>query len=255
MKTNLLSASMICLFLSVWNGQISYGQDVTKDANNPLASVKSFSIHNIYSPSVCAMEGSMNTAWLRYAQPLGRVLIRASLPINSFDVGGTDKSGLGDFNVFGACILTPSSSSNQVGIGPIFTFPTATSSALGSGKWQAGVALAAYFASNTVFQCGLLATWQHSFAGEGDRNKVQAASIQPFFMWQLGKGLYLRSSAINVLDLENGNYLVPLGVGMGKVVKVDKVVFNIFAEPQFAAWHKGYGMPETQLFIGVNTQF
>ena len=41
----------------------------------------------------------------------------------------------------------------------------------------------------------------------------------------------------------------------GKVLKVNNIVFNIFAEPQFTILHKGVGQPEVQLFIGLNTQF
>ena len=255
MKRILFILSILCLFAQSEYAQQKESSAITKDANNPLASIKSISAHNVYSPSIHGSEGTLNTTWIRYAQPIGKVLVRASMPINTVSVGEIDRAGLGDLNIFGTYILTKPTSANQLGIGPIMTFPTATSSILGSGKWQIGAALAAYFASNPTFQCGLLMTWQHSFAGDKERNKVQAASIQPFFLWQLGKGLYLRSSAINILDLENGNYLVPVGFGMGKVIKIGKVICNIFAEPQFSVWHKGIGLPKTQFFIGCNTQF
>lgn len=259
MKKKLLFAALLSLFTLPFFAQESIPQQdaasVTKDANNPLASIKSFSMHEVYTPSIYGLEGTMNTFWLRYAQPIGRVLIRASLPVNSVDIGELNRSGLGDLNVFGTYILTPSTSANQVGVGPILTVPTATSSALGAGKWQIGAAFAGYFASSPVFQCGILATWQHSFAGDSDRNKVQIATIQPFLMWQLGKGVYLRSSGISMLDLENGNYVVPLGLGAGKVIKAGKFVFNLFAEPQFSVWYKGDNMPKVQCFFGINTQF
>lgn len=255
MKKLLLISFIAGLFSLPAFSQEADPASVTKDANNPLASTKSFSVHNIYSPSILGAEGTMNTAWIRYAQPIGKVLIRASLPVNSINSNGVNRSGLGDFNVFGTYILTSPTSPNQLGIGPIMTFPTATSSLLGSGKWMAGIAFAGYFASNPVFQYGILATWQHSFAGDKERRKVHAGSIQPFMMWQLGKGLYLRSTGIAILDFENDNYLVPLGLGIGKVVPINRVVCNLFVEPQFAVWSKGAGLPKTQIFLGINTQF
>ena len=255
MKKLFLFTIFISLFSIPEFAQKSTVSDITKDANNPLASTKSFSVHNIYSPSIHGIDGTMNTAWFRYAQPIGRVLIRASMPVNTVSLNPVNKSGLGDFNIFGTYILTRPTSVNQFGVGPILTVPTATSSLLGGGKWLTGVALAAYFAGNPIFQSGLLVTWQHSFAGDSDRSKVHAASIQPFFMWQMGNGLYLRSTAINVLDFENGNYLFPIGLGLGKIIKVEKVVFNIFAEPQYSIWSRGIGLPKTQVFIGINTQF
>lgn len=255
MKKIILATILFILYPFIVCAQSSHSSNVNKDANNPLASIKSLSFHNIYSPSLYAMEGTANTMWVRYAQPIGRVLIRASMPVNTVNVGELNRSGLGDFNVFGTYILTNPTSPNQLGVGPILSIPTATSRSLGSGKWQIGAAFVGYFASNDIFQCGVLATWQHSFAGDGCRSKVHAGSIQPFLMWQLGKGLYMRSSAITILDFENGNYLFPLGLGMGKVVSINKTVCNLFVEPQFAAWSKGSGLPKTQVFIGVNTQF
>ena len=255
MKRNLLLTAFISLFHLISLAQSQNADAIASQANNPLASIKSISIHNVYTSSVSGTDGSLNTAWVRYSQPFGKILVRASMPINSINLGGRDKSGLGDFNVFGTYILTPLSSTKQFGVGPILTIPTATSSLLGAGKWQIGVAVAAYIATNPTLQCGLLATWQHSFAGSSNRRAAHMTTIQPFFMWQLGKGIYLRSTAINVLDFENGNYLIPIGLGIGKIVKVNKIVFNLFAEPQFSIWHRGENMPEVQYFIGINSQF
>ena len=255
MKRLFLFSALFGLFAFSGLAQTTDASALAKQANNPLASIKSVSVHNIYSPSIYASEGDLNTTWLRYAQPIGRILIRASMPINTVSMGSIDKSGLGDFNVFGTYVLTDPTAYNQFGIGPILTIPTGTSSVLGSGKWQIGAAFAAYMSRNPILQLGLLATWQFSFAGKSSRNDVHAATIQPFFMWQLGKGIYMRSSAINLLDFENGHYLVPMGLGIGKIVKVSRLVFNFFVEPQFTVWHKGSGLPKTQLFIGINTQF
>lgn len=255
MKRLLLLSAFISLFSFPLLAQDKEANDLAKQANNPLASIKSVSVHNVYTPTIYGTDATMNAFWIRYAQPIKRILIRASLPVNTLSSEGMHKSGLGDFNIFGTYILSSPTSPNQVGIGPILTIPTATSHSLGAGKWQIGGALAAYFANNPIFQAGLLATWQHSFAGDDDRNKVQIATVQPFFMWQLGKGVYLRSTAISLFDLENGNYAVPLGIGIGKIIRVSKLVFNLFAEPQFTIWHQGDAMPETQYFVGINTQF
>lgn len=255
MKRVILFTAFISLFTLVGYAQSTNANALAKQANNPLASIKSISVHNVYTPSMYTLDGSMNTTWLRYAQPIKRVLIRASMPINTINSNGIDKSGLGDFNVFGTYILTKPSSTKQMGIGPILTIPTATSSVLGAGKWQIGAAFAGYFATSPIVQSGILATYQHSFAGKSSRDAVSIATVQPFFMWQLGKGLYLRSTGITVFDFENHNYLLPLGLGIGKVIPVNKLVFNLFAEPQYSVWHKGEGMPKVQVFIGINTQF
>lgn len=242
----------LCLQVSA---QSAIESDVLKQVNNPLASIKSVNIHNYYTPSMCGSDESANTLWLRYAQPIGKVLIRASLPVNTVTVSGKDYSGLGDLTVFGAYLLTKPTSVNQVGIGPLLAFPTATSSKLGTGKWQAGLAFAGYFSGNDVFQLGILATWQMSFAGKQNRSNAQMAAFQPFMTWQLGKGIYLRNSSAFAFDLENGNSVIPLGMGVGKILRMNEIVFNIFGETQFTVWKDGNNMPKTQLFLGINMQF
>jgi hypothetical protein len=43
-------------------------------------------------------------------------------------------------------------------------------------------------------------------------------------------------------------------VGIGKVMKVDRVVYNVFVEPQWTVLHNGTGQPVMQIFAGVNVQ-
>jgi hypothetical protein len=53
----------------------------------------------------------------------------------------------------------------------------------------------------------------------------------------------------------NDNYSVPLGIGVGQVIKKGKIVYNLFSEPQFSVADEGPGQPEWQLFVGFNMQF
>ena len=56
----------------------------------------------------------------------------------------------------------------ELGLGPQFTFPTATETVTGTGKWQAGV-VALAVAPRKWGIAGVLVTWQHSFAGDNSR--------------------------------------------------------------------------------------
>ena len=181
--------------------------------------------------------------------------MRASLPIQTVPTGtGQDPvSGLGDFNVFFAYLLSNLSSPKQFGIGPLLAAPTATDDAIGADVWQAGAAAVYFNASSPVVQWGGLVTYQTDFAGDGDDTSL--AVLQPFLFIQLGKGTYLRMAPLWIFDLENSTYNVPLGFGIGKVVKKDRTVFNMFIEPQFTILHDGFGQPEFQVFAGLNMQF
>ena len=73
---------------------------------------------------------------------------------------------------------------------------TASDDALGSEKWSAGFANVLFVGTSKKFQYGYLLTWQHSFAGDDDRDNVNMAVMQPFGMYQLGGGTSLRSSSL-----------------------------------------------------------
>jgi hypothetical protein len=226
------------------------------DAVNPLSRTQAFNVHDYYVPSLTeAPDEISNTAWLRYAQSVGSWIVRASLPFSRVPAGdGTLKSGMGDFNVFGAYLFdTPSGTS--FGVGPQLTAPTATADETGTGQWQAGLASIYFNGQSKVVQWGGLVTWQTDFAGDDDRPGTNVLAVQPFFFVQMGKGLYLRSTGIMAFNLENGSYNVPLGVGLGKVIPAGKTVFNVFVEPQFTVASHGAYQPDLQIFVGINAQF
>lgn len=224
-------------------------------ANNPLANMVAFNIQNYYYSKLYGTDETSNTAWLRYVQPFGRVLMRASLPVSTVPVPDSPdpESGLGDFNAFFAYLLSDPSSATQFGIGPLIAAPTATDDALGSDTWQAGLAAVYFNAESHRVQYGGLVTYQTSFAGDGA--DVSQAAFQPFYIFQLGKGTYLRGAPVWVFDLENDSYSMPLGLGIGQVIKINKTVYNLFIEPQWTLVHKGIGQPEFAIFLGINVQF
>ncbi|MEZ5988152.1 MAG: hypothetical protein R3F30_03335 [Planctomycetota bacterium] len=235
-------------------------KDALKQANNPLANFKAINVHNYHVSELSGTDETANTAWLRYAQPVatgfGDWLVRASLPLQTVPTGpGQAESGLGDANVFAAYLFDSGDPSVSYGVGPLLGLPTATADELGTDQWSAGFAAVLFDATSDQVQYGGLVTWQHKFAGEDRAPDVNILAIQPFAMLQLGGGTYFRSTGIWGFDLERGDYSVPIGFGIGHVVKAGKTVLNFFIEPQFTVLHDGPGQPEFQVFIGFNTQF
>jgi hypothetical protein len=230
-------------------------------ANNPLADITAFNLQDYYIGELTGSGESGNQFWLRFAKPFRaggtNWLMRASLPLNTFPAppAGDKKTGLGDFNVFAAYLIDTGNPALSVGIGPQVTAPTATEDALGSGKWSAGLAHVVFSATSPTIQYGYLLTWQASVAGDDDRADVNVGAFQPFAFYQLGNGVYLRAAPIWVYNFENDGYGIPLGVGIGKVIKRGKVVYNAFVEPQFSVADDGPGQPDWQIFVGFNMQF
>jgi hypothetical protein len=102
---------------------------------------------------------------------------------------------------------------------------------------------------------GGLVTYQHSFAGDADHPTQQSLQAQPFVIYNLPQGFYLRSSATWSFDLQRGDYYIPVGLGVGKVWKtVDGATLNLFVEPQGTVAHEGVS-PKLQVFMGLNMQF
>jgi len=229
-------------------------------ANNPLANFVAFNVQNYWIPRLYGLpDDTANYLWLRGVVPAGRWLIRASVPVPtvpSSDPTVLDSvSGLGDVNAFAAYTLTKPGATRMIGVGPLLAAPTATDDALGSGKWQGGAAAVVFDFSSPKVQWGTLLTWQASFAGDDDREDTNLLVFQPFYIFQLGKGLYLRSTAIWAFNLEQNTYNMPFGLGIGKVLVNKNTVYNFFVEPQFTFLHRGVGEPELQIFAGINMQF
>ncbi len=230
-------------------------------ANNPLANMVAFNVQNYYIGELTETDENANQFWLRYAQPfsLGKTqwLARASLPVNSFPTPPnlSHETGLGDFNIFAAYLFDTGNPAVSIGLGPQLTAPTASDEALGSEKWSAGLAHVLFDGRNKKFQYGYLLTWQHSFAGEDERADVNVGAAQPFAFYQLGQGVYLRSAPIWVYNFENDAYSVPLGLGIGKVIKRGKTVYNFFVEPQYSVATDGPGQPQWQIYFALNMQF
>ncbi|MGA9271588.1 MAG: hypothetical protein WBV45_13285 [Lutimonas sp.] len=236
--------------------------EMLKKANNPLADMTALNFHNYYIPKLsdAPSDAYLNNAWIRFAQPVanGKLLMRISMPISTIAVpdrfgGVSSTSGLGDINAFLSYNFV-SESNKTIGVGPLLVAPTASETVLGTGKWQAGLAFVAFIANSPTFQFGSLITWQASFAGDSDRNDTNLGAFQPFYFWQLGKGTYIRGAPIWVFDFENETFHVPIALGIGKVVKVDRTVFNLFIEPQYSILTKGT-QPQFQFFTGINLQF
>jgi hypothetical protein len=256
-----LAAGPILLPLSGSAQQEKSQANAAAQANNPLANMTAFNIQNYYIGNVTGIDEPANQLWFRFAQPFEvrdtKWLMRASLPINRYPTSrnGNYETGLGDFNIFAAYLIDTGNPEVSFGIGPQLTVPTAVKDALGSEKWSAGFANVLFNAKSPKFQYGYLLTWQASFAGEKSRADVNVGAFQPFLFYQLGHGTYLRAAPIWVYNFENDNYSVPVGIGVGQVIKQEKVVFNIFAEPQVSILDEGNGLPEWQLFCGLNMQF
>jgi len=228
------------------------------EANSPLTPKITVDFQDQWAPTLYDTNANTNAFLLRGVMPHKLFdepqILRATLPVvTSPEVTGNNVTGLGDLNLFD--LVLEKAGPVAIGFGPQLTIPTASNDALGTGKWQAGLA-GVVIAPHQWGLIGGLVTWQHSFAGESDRATQNNLAVQPFGLYNLPGGLYLRSTATWNFDLAHSHYSIPLGAGIGKVWLLSSgTTVNLFAEPQFTLAHNGPGQPQFQVFAGLNLQF
>ena len=235
--------------------------DEMNKSNNPLNPAPSLNLQDYWYPTLYGTDQSSNDFLIRGATvlPKGKPLpmpqiIRLTVPVSTRpDFKGGTTTGLGDLNIFDILLLGQKSGAT-LGAGPLITMPTASEDALGTGKWQIGVAGTAVHVAASGVLAALL-QWQTSFAGDGNREDVSSLTFQPLLIHNLQKGLYLRSTGVWSFDTRSSRYYIPLGIGLGKVVKPSAKTFNAFVEPQWTVAHDGDGWPKFTLFFALNTTF
>jgi hypothetical protein len=132
-----------------------------------------------------------------------------------------EQSGLEDLQT--SFFLTPAKEGTWIwGAGPIFQFPTASSSGLGTGRWSAGPTAALLYSEGPWFN-GILAYQLMSFAGNRDRGSVNFTYIEPEISYNFESGWYVQCDPSITYDwtAEATNaWTIPMGADIGKAFKM-----------------------------------
>ncbi|MFC4278146.1 hypothetical protein [Achromobacter aloeverae] len=249
-------------FLALGAAQAVQAQsaDDANKSNNPLSLAPSLGLQNYYTPSLFRTNSHTNDFMLRPTLPIAPgdwvgvpQILRGTVPISTRPTQDSSyKTGLGDINVFDIFLLK--TGEVDLGVGPMLTMPTGTSPELGAGKWSGGLAAVAVRPSKEGLVGGLL-QWQHSFAGQNNRDAVHTGTLQPFLIRNLPGGWYLRSTGIWTFNLQKGQYYIPVGAGVGRAWRMGGTIVNTYIEPQWTVAHDGAGLPKFVVLAGVNFTF
>ncbi|MCP3886418.1 MAG: hypothetical protein GY700_13280 [Propionibacteriaceae bacterium] len=113
------------------------------------------------------------------------------------------------------------------GVGPVVEIPTGGEER-GTQKWSLGPS-AVLLAQPGPWTLGVLANNVWSVAGDSDRDDVNKGLIQYFVVRQLGQGWYVNSAPIITVNwqaAEGQRWIVPFGLGAGKLVFAGKLPIN-----------------------------
>ena len=126
-----------------------------------------------------------------------------------------------------------------LGIGPTFTFPTATSDFTGQGRWQVGpAAMVGYMAQKWIAGV-FLQNWT-SFAGDSRRpgtNQMNLMPIAAFFLpnrWTIG---YSGNIIANWKADSSEAWTIPIGSGASKLLMAGRLPVKLGVAAQYMVRH------------------
>ncbi len=210
-------------------------EELTTDANDPTAILAQLKIEDDYTPDQYGTQAAPNTIQIQPVIPIRpfsfmplQQLVRPTFRVVTIPYGSgpSTNTQFGDTQFFDLLVSRwpdVRTTGLRWGIGPYFVFPTATTHAAGNGAWEAGPAGAVVYRGIPGLLLGGLLQQGTSFAYTApDHKPVTRLTFQPFFVYQLGQGWYLRSrDATWTFNLRHDTSTrIPLSAGIGKVWKL-----------------------------------
>ena len=226
--------SIFALFLGITSFAVfaqETNEELAKIAQNPLGNIMSFPFQNNTNFNYGPYKRVQDILNIQPIIPFfnGRLITRTIIPLQWQPENSPSGTVFGLSDIQFAAVYSPKTKGVMIGLGPIVSFPTG-SATLGSQKWSAGpcfVILA--MPGHWVF--GVLANNLWSFAGNSDRADYNQMLIQYFINYNIKKGLYITMAPIITANWEASagqQWLVPFGLGIGKVFKIGgKLPLNI----------------------------
>ena len=218
---------------------------LAKKTQNPVADLISIPLQNNFT---FGTGPGNDVLWVLNVQPViplelnedWNIITRTILPIihqPGLVDGASSDNGIGDLQF--AAYLSPSDAGELIwGAGPVLRFPTASRDTLGSERWSAGPSVVA-LKSSGPWVVGGLAQQVWSYAGNDDRRNVSELLLQPFVNYNLPSGWYLTSSPVLTANWKaarsSDRWTVPVGGGVGKIVRLGKLPVNMQLQAYYTA--------------------
>jgi len=133
-------------------------------------------------------------------------------------------------------LLSPAHTGHWLlGAGPTFIFPTGGSIYTSQGKFQVGPAVVAAYMTKE-FILGVFPQQWWSYAGDANRPDTSQMNIQPIINFFFHGGWNVGYSGNILVDWEapsDNRWTVPIGVGVGKVVKFGRLPVKVALADQY----------------------
>lgn len=227
MNLKLVTACGAIAASAAWAQEDTEG--LAKAAQNPVASLISVPFQDNMGFNYGSGKQIQNVLNVQPVLPFSlspewNLITRTIIPLVS-QPGLTEYTfGIGNISLTG--FLSPAEPGTLIwGVGPVFTFPSATSPQIGSqSTWGLGPSVV-LLTTPGHWVLGVLANNVWSIAGDAANNLL----VQYFVNYNLPEGWYLTSAPIITANWEatSGNkWVVPFGGGIGKILRIAKLPFN-----------------------------
>lgn len=210
-------------------------EELAREAQNPIAKLISLPLQNNTNFGVGPGDDVQNILNIQPVIPFQlsenwNLITRTIAPViyqPELMPGYGSEFGLGDINT--TLFFSPAKPGELIwGVGPAFSFPTASDRVLGSNKWSAGPSAVALTIQGP-WVVGALANNVWSYAGDDDREDVNQFLLQYFVNYNLPEGWYISAAPIITANwkADSGNtWTVPFGGGVGKILKIGNQPIN-----------------------------
>ncbi len=234
--------------------------ELAKAAQNPVSSMISLPFQNNTNFGIGPYNRTQNILNIQPVIPVSldkwNLINRIIVPLLWQPYDSTEsKFGLSDINY--TLFLSPAKAGKIVwGIGPIFSFPTATDDILGTGKWSIGPSIV-LLTMPSPWVLGVLVNNVWSVAGDEERGDINQMLIQYFINYNLPGGWYITSAPIITAnwEAESGDqWLVPFGGGLGKIFRIGSQPMNGQLSAYYNAIHPD-NLPYPEWTLRAQLQF
>lgn len=234
---------MLCVFAALCQSAPANAEDspeIAKQAQNPIASMISVPFQNNATFGVGEDSRVQDSLLIEPVIPFKltsdwNLITRTIIPLidqPTLAPGLGNVSGLGDVQL--SLYMSPVKPFGGLiwGLGPSFSFATASDRSLGTGKNSAGLSTA-LLTIQGHWLAGVLITDVASIGGQEDRKDVHQFLMQPFVDYNFSHGWYLASSPIITANWKatSGNkWTVPVGGGGGKILHIGHQAVNAYVQ-------------------------
>jgi len=216
---------------------------LAQQLQNPVAALISVPLQNNVDFGIGPSRAARYTLNVQPVIPFSlnadyNLITRTIVPVisqGSTAPGVAGVTGLGD--VSESLFLSPVAPFHGfiIGGGPVFLLPTATNSAIGTGKWGAGPTVVVLRQQNG-WTYGALMNQIWSFAGPPSHGPVNATFLQPFLGFTWANGFSLTGNTESTYDWTRRQWTVPVNLIASKVVMLGRQPVS------FALGGRGYAV-------------